>query len=99
MILEHPWWFLLIIPVVIGALTKVSSTYFSKAHLNIAPIFLNKSAKVRQVLRFISFRIPDLTKILVLTFIILALVNITEDFTVTVGRKVSYRIIISLDVS
>ena len=98
-VLEHPWWLLLIIPIVIGALTKVNSTYFSKAHLHIAPIFISKSAKIRRFWQLFSFEIPNATKIAVLILMVLAFIDITRGYTVVVGHKVFHRIIISLDVS
>lgn len=98
-VLECPWWLILIIPIIIGIITKVSSTYFSKAHLHTAPIFLSGMARTRKSLQYCSFQIPNLTKILVLVLMILALTDITKGYTVITGQKVFHRIIVSIDVS
>lgn len=97
--LENPWWFLLVIPLVIGCLTKIPFGYFRKAHLHTAPIFLSRRVKIRQVWQYISLEIPNSTKIIALLLIILALVDIKVGYTVVTAKKVSHRIIINLDVS
>lgn len=98
-VLEHPWWFLLVIPVVIGILTKIPLGYIFKAHLYTAPIFLSRRTKIRQAWQNFSLEVPNSTKVLTLLLIILALVDITMGYTVVTERKTSHRIIVNLDVS
>ena len=99
LVLEHPWWLILLIPLAIGVLKRVPSAYLSKAHSYIAPIFLNRKAKIRHSWQRFAFAVPNLAKIIVLVFIVAALIDITRGYTVVVGQKTSQRLIVALDVS
>lgn len=97
-VLEHPWWLILLVPLAIGIFTRISSTYFSKAHSHIAPLFLGQT-NIRRAWQRFAFAIPSLTKIFVLIFIVAALIDITKGYTIIIGQKVSQRFIVNLDVS
>ncbi|MDO8591146.1 MAG: VWA domain-containing protein [bacterium] len=97
--LEHPWWLILLIPLVIGIGVRISSTYFLKAHSHIAPIFLRKWHRLRKIGRRIALALPIWIKVLTLILIITALVDVTRGYVIVLGQKVTQRIIVNLDVS
>ena len=99
LLLEHPWWLLLLIPLVIGFFRRVHSTYISKAHTHIAPISLVKGINARKIMGWARRITPILVTALILVCIIVALVDITRGYTIVVGQKMFQRFIIALDVS
>ncbi|MBI4135013.1 MAG: hypothetical protein HY471_02825 [Candidatus Sungbacteria bacterium] len=98
LVLEHPWWLLLLIPFVIGIATRIPGTYFSKAHSHIAPVSLG-GARVRRLWQKFALVLPKWIQALVLIFIVAALVDITKGYTVVVSQKMAQRFIVSVDVS
>ncbi|MDO8561032.1 MAG: hypothetical protein Q7R91_02355 [bacterium] len=95
----HPWWLLLLIPIVIGVFTRIPSTYISKAHSHIAPFFLIAGTRWGRALRYIVHTLPSFVSVLVLILIVVALVDVTRGYVVVVGQKISQRLIVALDVS
>lgn len=98
-VLEHPWWLILLIPLIIGIATRVHSAYFLKAHSHIAPISFNGWRRFRKIGCRVALLLPVWIKILILFLIIIALADITRGYVVVLSHKAVQRIIVNLDVS
>lgn len=96
---EHPWWLLLLVPLVIGMATRIPSTYISKAHFHIAPFSSVRGISLRRIARRVALAILPVTKALILVFVVVALADITRGYTVVIGQKIFQRFIMGLDVS
>ncbi len=99
LVLEHPWWLILLVPLVIGIAMRIPSAYLLKAHSHIAPIFLPKGHWFRKIGRCIALTLPVWIKVLILVLIVVALVDITRGYSVVLGQKTIQRVIANLDVS
>ena len=97
-VLEHPWWLLLLIPLAIGFFTRKSFTYISKAHFHIVPVSL-RGVGARRLWQKFTLALPEWTKILALVFIVAALLDITKGYTVMVSQKMLQRFFVNVDVS
>lgn len=97
LLLEHPWWLLLLAPLLIGIFTRTSKTYFSKAHSHIAPVSLNGHPRIYRAWQVISYALPKWIKVFVLILMIAALADVTRGYTVVVGQKIFQRFIIGVD--
>lgn len=98
-VLEHPWWLVLLIPLVIGVATRIPSTYFLKAHSHIAPIFLHKGHWLAKIGRRVALTLPVWIKVSILVLIVVALADVTRGYIIVLGQKVMQRIFANLDVS
>lgn len=99
--IEHPWWLLLLIPLVIGVAMRIPSTYLFKAHshIHIAPFYLKKSSILCKTWRRFASALPFWTRALILVLIVAALADITRGDVLVTTQKISQRFIVNIDVS